>query len=79
MSMFNLANILTSCNLICGLTSITFCFAGQLDLAAYAIFVGALFDFADGFVARSLKLESEIRCARKPTGAHQNQSRRTRK
>lgn len=59
-SMFNLANILTSCNLICGLTSITFCFAGQLDLAAYAIFVGALFDFADGFVARSLKLESEM-------------------
>ena len=58
--MFNLANILTSCNLVCGLISITFCFAGQLDLAAYCIFLGALFDFADGFVARSLKLESKM-------------------
>ena len=58
--MFNLANILTSCNLVCGLISITFCFAGQLDLAAYCIFLGALFDFSDGFVARGLKLESKI-------------------
>lgn len=58
--MFNLANILTSCNLICGLVSITFCFSGQLDFAAYTIFLGALFDFADGFVARAFKLESKI-------------------
>ncbi len=58
--MFNLANIITSCNLVCGLISIAFCFAGQLDLAAYCIFLGALFDFADGFVARSLKLESKM-------------------
>lgn len=58
--MFNLANIVTSLNLICGLTSIVFCFSGQLDIAAYAIFAGALFDFADGFVARKLKLESTM-------------------
>ena len=58
--MFNLANIVTSLNLICGLTSIAFCFSGQLDLAVYAILAGALFDFADGFVARKLKLESNI-------------------
>ena len=56
--MFNTANIVTSLNLICGLTSIVFCFSGQLDYAVYAIFAGALFDFADGFVARKLKLES---------------------
>ena len=58
--MFNLANIVTSLNLICGLISIVFCFSGQLDLAAYAIFAGAAFDFADGFVARKLKLESAM-------------------
>ncbi|MDB3904926.1 CDP-alcohol phosphatidyltransferase family protein [Crocinitomicaceae bacterium] len=58
--MFNLANILTSCNLICGLISITFCFSGQLDIAVYCIFLGALFDFLDGFVARMLKLESKM-------------------
>ena len=58
--MFNLANIVTSLNLICGLISIVFCFSGQLDLAVYAIFAGAAFDFADGFVARKLKLESAM-------------------
>lgn len=58
--MFNLANILTSCNLICGVISIAFCFSGQLDFAVYAIFIGALFDFADGFVARALKIESKM-------------------
>jgi len=58
--MFNLANILTSCNLICGVISIAFCFSGQLDFAVYAIFLGALFDFADGFVARALKIESKM-------------------
>ena len=58
--MFNLANIVTSLNLICGLTSIVFCFSGQLNFAVYAIFAGALFDFADGFVARKLKLESNM-------------------
>ena len=39
--------------------SIVFCFSGQLDMAVYAIFAGAVFDFADGFLARKLKLESE--------------------
>lgn len=58
--MFNLANILTSCNLICGVISIAFCFSGQLDFAVYAIFLGALFDFSDGFVARALKIESKM-------------------
>ena len=58
--MFNLANIITACNLICGLASISFCFSGQLDWAVYAIFAGALFDFADGFVARKFKLESTM-------------------
>ncbi len=58
--MFNLANILTSCNLICGVISIAFCFSGQLDFAVYAIFLGAIFDFADGFVARALKIESNM-------------------
>jgi len=58
--MFNLANVFTGFNLICGLLSISLCFSGQLDLAVYAIFLGALFDFADGFVARALKLESAL-------------------
>lgn len=58
--MFNLANIVTSCNLICGLVSIAFCFSGQLDFAVYAIFIGAAFDFFDGFIARKLNLQSTM-------------------
>jgi len=58
--MFNLANLLTGMNLICGFLSIIFSFSGQLDFAVYAIFLGGLFDFSDGFVARRLKLTSEI-------------------
>lgn len=45
---------------MCGVFSIAFCFSGQLDCAVYAIFVGAIFDFADGFVARALKIESKM-------------------
>jgi CDP-diacylglycerol--serine O-phosphatidyltransferase len=58
--MFNLANVFTGFNLICGLLSICLCFSGQLEMAAYAIFLGAFFDFTDGFIARKLKLESAI-------------------
>ena len=58
--MFNLANLLTGMNLICGFLSIIFSFSGQLDFAVYAIFLGGLFDFSDGFVARRLKLTSEM-------------------
>ena len=58
--MFNIANLLTSMNLICGMLSILFCFSGQLDFAVYAIFSGALFDFADGFVARKFNLISDL-------------------
>ena len=58
--MFNIANLLTSMNLICGMLSILFCFCGQLNFAVYAIFLGALFDFADGFVARKLGVMSDL-------------------
>lgn len=58
--MFNIANLLTSMNLICGMMSIIFCFSGQLDFAVYAIFSGAIFDFADGFVARKFNLSSDL-------------------
>tara|TARA_B100000524_G_scaffold104094_1_gene50131 strand:- start:44278 stop:45114 length:837 start_codon:yes stop_codon:yes gene_type:complete len=58
--MFNIANLLTSMNIICGMLSILFCFSGKLDFAVYAIFSGAIFDFADGFAARKLNLMSDL-------------------
>lgn len=58
--MFNIPNILTGFNLLAGITSIIFLFSGRLELAVLAIFVGAIFDFFDGFAARLLKKQGEI-------------------
>lgn len=58
--MFTVANILTGFNLLAGVTSIIFTFSGRLELAVLAIFIGALFDFFDGFAARMLKQPSEL-------------------
>lgn len=56
----HLPNAITSLNLLCGCLSITFAAKGQIDLAGYAIFAAAVFDFFDGFAARLLKAHSDI-------------------
>lgn len=58
--MFNAANIITGFNLLFGVVSIIMTFSGRLELAVLAIFAGALCDFADGFVARLTKKQSEL-------------------
>lgn len=58
--MFTLANLFTASNLISGIFAILFALMGRLDLAPYAIFAGALFDFLDGFVARLFKTTGEL-------------------
>lgn len=58
--MFNLANLFTAANLICGILAIIFALSGRLDLAPFAVFGGLLFDFFDGFVARLLKVSGEL-------------------
>lgn len=52
-----IANFFTLMNLVCGVAAI---FSGDLRTASLLIFAGALFDFADGFVARALKITSDI-------------------
>jgi CDP-diacylglycerol---serine O-phosphatidyltransferase len=56
----HLPNSLTSANLICGMLGIVFVLNGQIKFGAYFIFAAAIFDFLDGFVARMLKVQSEI-------------------
>ena len=56
----HIPNALTSLNLASGMAGILFVLDGQLDYGAYLIFLAALFDFLDGFVARILKVSSEI-------------------
>lgn len=56
----HIPNALTSLNLASGMAGILFVLDGQLDYGAYMIFLAAVFDFLDGFVARLLKVSSEI-------------------
>ncbi len=58
--MFNLANLFTASNLICGILAIVFALSGRLDLAPIAIFCGLIFDFLDGFIARLMKSSGEL-------------------
>lgn len=56
----HIPNLVTLGNLACGCMGIMFAFTGKVELAAYMVFLGAAFDFADGFVARALKVSSEL-------------------
>lgn len=58
--LFNIPNFLTAFNLLSGILAIIFAFAGKLDLACYLIYLAAIFDFFDGFVARKLKISGEL-------------------
>lgn len=58
--MFNLPNLLTAGNLLCGILSIFMAFSGQLELACYLIYFAAVLDFLDGFLARKLNQMSEL-------------------
>ncbi len=56
----HIPNFLTSLNLFCGTLSAFAAFHGLLTEAAVLLFVGALFDFSDGFAARALKAYSPM-------------------
>lgn len=58
--MFNVPNLLTACNMLCGILSILLSLSGRIDLAPYPLFLGAVLDFLDGFVARLLKQQGEL-------------------
>lgn len=53
-------NFLTSLNLFCGFTSILLSFEGKFNFAFYFIFLGLIFDMADGRIARALGISSKF-------------------
>lgn len=63
-------NLLTLCNLLCGLLSIFFLLKGlhlesfskdyNLSIGCYLIFIGGIFDFFDGLSARLLNAKSKL-------------------
>ncbi|MEZ4901583.1 MAG: CDP-diacylglycerol--serine O-phosphatidyltransferase [Spirosomataceae bacterium] len=58
--LFTIPNLMTCGNLLCGCLGIVFSFRGDLLLAGALIFVAAILDFLDGFVARLLNQSSSI-------------------
>jgi CDP-diacylglycerol--serine O-phosphatidyltransferase len=56
----HLPNAITCANLFSGCVGIVFAFQGDLVVAAYAIFLAAIFDFFDGFASRVLNSFSSI-------------------
>ena len=58
--MFNLPNLFTAANLLSGCIAIILAFSGRIDIAPFAIFAGAVFDFFDGFIARKMNIQGEM-------------------
>lgn len=56
----HIPNFITCLNLFSGCVGIVYAFKGELIIAGYAIFLAALFDFFDGFIARLIKAYSDI-------------------
>ncbi|MCK9448941.1 MAG: CDP-alcohol phosphatidyltransferase family protein [Bacteroidales bacterium] len=56
----HIPNFLTLMNLLSGSLSVYFFSIGHLDWASYMIFIAAMFDFLDGFVARMLHVSSPL-------------------
>ena len=56
----HLPNLLTLLNLFCGAIAVLFAVQNQFVAAALFVFMGILFDFFDGFVARKLEVQSDL-------------------
>ncbi len=56
----NIANVITSMNLLCGSLAIYFLFQEEMMIPVYLILAASVFDFTDGFVARLLHVKSEM-------------------
>jgi phosphatidylglycerophosphate synthase len=55
-----LPNVLTCLNLLCGCVGIISVFHGNVIMLGGMVFLAALFDFMDGFTARSLNVHSNL-------------------
>lgn len=60
----SIPNVCTMCNAICGLTAMLIAVfyrePSAIAIASVLIFLGMMFDFSDGFLARKLKAQSPI-------------------
>ena len=56
----HIPNIVTLMNMACGCAGIALIFSGFPVYGAMMVYLGAIFDFFDGFVARAFKADSEL-------------------
>ncbi|MBT8183449.1 MAG: CDP-alcohol phosphatidyltransferase family protein [Eudoraea sp.] len=56
----HLPNAITLLNVLSGCVATVFAVLNQLEIAALFVFIGILFDFLDGLLARWLKVHSEL-------------------
>lgn len=57
---FNIPNLFTAANMLCGFVSIILALFGRIDLAPLFILAALIFDFLDGFIARRMNLQGEL-------------------
>jgi len=53
-------SLFTSLNLVCGIIATYLSLEGRIDIAIVLMFIGAFFDFIDGFAARLLKVSGDF-------------------
>ncbi len=58
--LFNLPNLITSSNFLCGVFAIIFAFFGRIELSSLLLLIAMIFDFLDGFIARKINVISLI-------------------
>ncbi|WP_299527185.1 CDP-alcohol phosphatidyltransferase family protein [uncultured Lutibacter sp.] len=56
----HIPNLITLLNLLSGTIAVLFAANNELVMAAYFVFLGIVFDFFDGFVARILHVQGEL-------------------
>ena len=56
----HIPNFITLLNIFCGCVATVFAVINQLELVAFFVFLGVIFDFFDGFAARVLDVKSEL-------------------
>lgn len=60
LKLFNLPNLITASNFMCGVLAIIAAFFGRIEISAMLLILGMIFDFFDGFVARKLGINSPL-------------------
>ena len=60
LKLFNLPNLITATNFLCGVLAIILAFFGRIEWSSLLLVIAMIFDFFDGFVARKMGISSPI-------------------